>query len=313
MNSVFDLCMFYSAVASIFVMFDGTNWTSFTPKNSPLPVGNVPSIAIGKNEVKWIGTINGLCRFDGKDWKVYTTKNSPLPDNQINALCIDVLGSIWIATKNGVAVFDGHDSWKVFTSASCGIPAGEIRNIAIDNKGVKWFGTAGKGLARFAAHGVAGRVVDESDKPIAGFVVKCGDYKTETDADGRYYFELPLNFTGVLSPSISENIEPKELHINNLSGFLFGQNFVHSTKMVAKGKSTEKVMVTPNLAEGYIIINLESPTAEVEFVNAEGESIRTIPAYKNGSKITISKMPKGFYTLYIRTKKGEKSLKFNLK
>ena len=88
---------------------------------------------------------------------------------------------------------------------------------------------------------------------------------------------------------------------------------VKSRGMVAKGNSTEKVMVLPNLAEGYITISLESPTAEIEFVNAKGESVRTVPNYKNGARITISKMPKGAYTLYIRTKKGEKSLQFNLK
>ena len=73
------------------------------------------------------------------------------------------------------------------------------------------------------------------------------------------------------------------------------------------------MVVTPYLAEGYITISLESSTAEVEFVNAKGESVRTVSNYKNGAKITIAKMPKAPYTLYIRTVKGEKSLQFNLK
>ena len=99
----------------------------------------------------------------------------------------------------------------------------------------------------------------------------------------------------------------------NLNGFLFVKDFTVSTSLVAKGTSKEKVVVTPYLAEGYITISLESPTAEVEFVNARGESVRTLPNYKNGAKITIAKMPKASYTLYIRTSKGEKSLQFNLK
>ena len=34
---------------------------------------------------------------------------------------------------------------------------------------------------------------------------------------------------------------------------------------------------------------------------------------KDGNRITISRIPKGMYTVKIKTVKGEKSLKFNLR
>ena len=293
--------------------FDGTSWTSYTTANSKLPIGNVPAIAIDRKDVKWIGTISGLCRFDGSDWQIFDTKNSPLPDNQINAICIDSRGAIWMATNKGVAVFNGKDKWQVYNARNSKIPNAAVRCMMIDQKGTKWFGTQGGGLVRFDGYGVKGRVVDEKGKPVAGMSVKCGTRSATTDAEGLYYFELPQDASGEISLATDATVEPTNHTFNNLNGFLFVKDFTVSTAIVAKGNSKEKVVVTPYLAEGYITISLESPTAEVEFVNAKGESVRTIANYKNGAKITIAKMPKAPYTLYIRTVKGEKSLQFNLK
>lgn len=293
--------------------FDGSRWTSFTTANSKLPIGNVPAIAIDRKDVKWIGTIAGLCRFDDTDWQVFDTKNSPLPDNQINALCIDARGAIWMATQKGVAVFNGKDKWQVYNHKNSKLPNAAVRCMMIDQKGTKWFGTQGGGLVRFDGYGVKGRVVDEKGNPKANMVVNCGGRSSTTDADGLYYFELPPNSAGEITLATDATVEPPNYTFNNLNGFLFVKDFTVSSSLVAKGNSKEKVVVTPYLAEGYITISLESPTAEVEFVNAKGESVRTLPNYKNGAKITIAKMPKASYTLYIRTAKGEKSLQFNLK
>jgi hypothetical protein len=183
----------------------------------------------------------------------------------------------------------------------------------IDQKGSKWFGTQGGGLVRFDGYGVKGRVVDEKGNPVSNLTVRCGSRSAVTDGDGLYYFELPPDAAGEITPVTDATVEPANYTFNSLNGFLFVKDFTISSSLVAKGNSTEKVVVTPYLAEGYITISLESPTGEVEFVNAKGESVRTVANYKNGAKITIAKMPKGAYTLYIRTKKGEKSLQFNLK
>ena len=78
-------------------------------------------------------------------------------------------------------------------------------------------------------------------------------------------------------------------------------------------KSEEKVTVVPFLEKGYVIIEMESATAHVQFESSKGEIVKDIPNYKAASRIAISKMPKGNYTLRIQSERGEKTLKFNLK
>ncbi len=51
----------------IFIIFKSTNaqdqWRVFTTQNSPLPSNSVNCMAIDRNNVKWIGTGNGIVRI----------------------------------------------------------------------------------------------------------------------------------------------------------------------------------------------------------------------------------------------------------
>ena len=58
---------------------------------------------------------------------------------------------------------------------------------------------------------------------------------------------------------------------------------------------------------------MNSPQAEVTFLNAKGEKVRTVPKYQNGGHINISKMKKGTYTVRVKTSSGTRSVKFTLK
>ena len=167
---------------------------------------------------------------------------------------------------------------------------------------------------RFSAQPVAGRVIDEKGNPVAGITVADEYKEVTTDANGEYSLEVITNATITLTPrSEGRTFEPANRKLMTVNGARFNQDFVVSSGMVAEGTSTERVVVNPYLEQGYITITMESPVAEVEFVNDKGESIRTIPQYKNEARITISKMPRTNYTLFIRTAKGEKKLLFNLK
>ena len=75
----------------------------------------------------------------------------------------------------------------------------------------------------------------------------------------------------------------------------------------------ENVRINPHLEEGYVTITISSPTAVVTFTNKDGKVVKTIPSYKNGQKINIRNMAKGMYTVGVRTARGEKKIKFNLK
>ncbi len=295
-------------------VFDGRQWISYTKNNSKLPDNIVPAIIIDKNDVKWMGTLGGLVRLEGDKWTVYNTANSPIPCDSVNDLAFDPSGAIWMVTDKGVALFDGKDNWHVFNHKNTVIPNDVHRRIMVDGQGSKWFGSSLHGLTRFSAQPVMGRVIDDKGHPVEGITINCSGIEAKTNANGEYYLEMPTNATMTIKPDDdSRTFEPVSRKVSMISGALFGQDFIASSGMVAEGSSGERVVVNPYLEQGYITISMESPVAEVEFVNAKGESIRTIPQYKNEARITISKMPKSNYTLYIRTSKGEKKLLFNLK
>lgn len=295
-------------------VFDGQRWTSYTVKNSQLPHNIIPAIIIDRNDVKWLGTLGGLVRVEGNQWTVYNTGNSPLPCNEINDLAFDPSGGIWMATDKGIVLFDGNSQWHVYNSKETVIPNDVHRRVMVDPQGGKWFGSAMHGLTRFSGQPVMGCVKDDRGTPLKGVVVRCGDVETVTGDDGSYYLEVATNANVTIQPSSDwRSFDPPARKLAMVSGAMFGQDFVASSAMTAEGASAEKVMVNPYLEDGYITITMESPVAEVEFVNSKGESVRKLPQYRNGARITISKMPRINYTLFIRTEKGEKKLLFNLK
>lgn len=295
-------------------VYDERRWISYTKQNSKLPDNIVPAVIIDKDNIKWLGTLGGLVRISGEEWTVWTTDNSPLPCNQINDLAFDPSGAIWMVTDKGVALFDGKSNWKVYTDKNSVLPKDIHRRVMVDGQGSKWFGSSLQGLTRFSGQPVMGRVVNDKGMPVQGVKLSDGTNEVVTDANGNYYLEVATNATVTVAPqSDGVTFEPANRKLQTVTGARFGQDFVASSAMVAEGSSTEKVVVNPFLEQGYITITLESPVAEVEFVNSKGESIRTIPQYKNEAKITISRMPKSNYTLYVRTPKGEKKLLFNLK
>lgn len=295
-------------------VFDGRNWTSYTTKNSKLPHNIIPAIIIDKNDTKWLGTLGGLVRIEGENWTVFTAENSPLPCNQVNDLAFDPSGAIWMVTDKGVALFDGKDGWKVYRAKQSAIPNDIHRRVMVDGQGNKWFGSNMQGLTRFSAHPVMGRIADDRGNPLAGIVVSDGQQQATTDADGRYYLEVATGATLTLTPADDmRSFEPATRKLSQVSGAMFHQDFTASSGMEAQGASKERVVVNPFLDQGYITISMESPVAEVEFVGPDGQSVRKLPQYRNEARITISKMPKMNYILFIRTEKGEKKLLFNLK
>ena len=138
-------------ILSIFLIFQSTTyaqqWRVFTTANSPLPSNLIGTIAIDSNNVKWVGTDNGLVKIDGNNWTIYDTNNTPLPENMILPRDIDVANNLWISTySKGIAKFDGFN-WIIYNSTNSGLPGNSVVCISIDRNNVKWIGTPG--LIRF--------------------------------------------------------------------------------------------------------------------------------------------------------------------
>jgi ligand-binding sensor domain-containing protein len=82
-----------------------TAWTVYQTSNSGIPNNNVYALAIDENNLKWVGTKEGLAKFNDTTWTTWNTENSDLPSNQINCIVIDKYDNKWIGTDNGLAVF----------------------------------------------------------------------------------------------------------------------------------------------------------------------------------------------------------------
>lgn len=76
-------------------------WQVYTTSNSGLPSNGIASIAFDTNNVKWIGTDNGLAKFDGINWTVYDTSNSQILRYNIVSLAIDMFNVLWLGTNGG--------------------------------------------------------------------------------------------------------------------------------------------------------------------------------------------------------------------
>ncbi len=256
-------------------VYDGRRWISYTTKNSKIPHNICLSLAIDKDNVKWIGTLNGLARYDGENWKIYDTYNCPIPGNQINDLVFDSEGHLWMATDGGVAVFDCNDRWDTFRAGDK-LPKCMFQNITIDRKGNIWIGTDEQGLYCLSGYKMPDpAAMADSALLAANTPADNGEGATASEAKGK---------TG-----------KKRAGLNN------------------DAASEERIRLTPDLEEGTLMISMTSATAEVTFINSKGDKVRTVPKYRNNTKINISKMKKGTYTVRVKTALGTRNVKFTLK
>jgi ligand-binding sensor domain-containing protein len=116
-------------------------WQLFATANSRLPDQQVNTIVIDKDDIKWVGTANGLLRIAGDTWTVYNDKNSGLPSSFILSIAAQDDGIIWIGTTKGLAKFNGTN-WAVFTTANSILPDQQIMSLAHDKLNNRtWVGT----------------------------------------------------------------------------------------------------------------------------------------------------------------------------
>ena len=124
-------------------------WIIYQTGNSGLPSNHISDIVIDSNNVKWIGTDNGLVRFYNQQWTVYNTSNSGITYNKIYRLAVDKQNNIWIGTiGHGLIKFDGINWTKYDTINSLGIILSTVLGIQVDNINNLWI--SGYGLLKFS-------------------------------------------------------------------------------------------------------------------------------------------------------------------
>jgi len=103
--------------------------------------GDVRDIAVDSNNVKWIGTSNGLIRQDGMSYDIlFPGENIWCVTAHNNRVCFGTGG-------NGLKYFDGN-TWVSFNTSNSYLPSNNIRKLAMENDSNLWIGTE-NGLAHY--------------------------------------------------------------------------------------------------------------------------------------------------------------------
>ena len=98
-------------------------WRVFTMQNSQLPANTVGSIVVDRNNIKWIGTAEGMVKIDGNNWTIYDTTNTPLGDNSIAPKTVDKYNNLWVGVSSkGMAKFNSSN-WTIYNTTNSGIPS----------------------------------------------------------------------------------------------------------------------------------------------------------------------------------------------
>ena len=140
--------------------WDGATWAVRQTGQDLFALGGANAIAIGPDDVIWIGTEKGLVAWDGTTSKVYTTANAPLPTNAIKSVDVrddGVLGiscSLFGSTTpfpNGVVVVAGDpdvaDSWTVWQYGTSPLPHYQLGRVKWDALGNLWVSAISEGVA----------------------------------------------------------------------------------------------------------------------------------------------------------------------
>jgi len=307
------------------IKFDDSNWTIYNKTNSGLPNNSISAISVDNTGNKWIATRNGLAKFDDANWTVFNNANSELPDNNITAITIDESGSKWIGTSNGaVAKFDDENMTviKYFPKIN------EINSIAIDNQGNKWFGGTsdwpnglnGGGLAFFDDKDWSVYNRTNSELPYnsvtAIAIDKQGNKWIGTYLPELFFYGGIVKFDGINWVFYSEtnSVLPEDyiysIVIDDYGNIWFGTWFsgviVYNENAITTGlkdnitAQTNDFTLYPNPAKDFITIDgLQFGTLEI--FNSTGAVLRNFEFDGAPSKIDISNLPEGMYSIRVTT------------
>lgn len=118
--------------------YDGVNWTNYNRLNSNLTSNQVVTIAIDKQDNKWLGTIGGgVFKFNNSQWQQYSLIEKGLNSNDVLSINIDSNGHKWFGGLGGAAKFDDVN-WESFNKIN-GVPNNTVWDINIDKNGNVWF------------------------------------------------------------------------------------------------------------------------------------------------------------------------------
>lgn len=142
--SIFLILLIFQSTADA----QNSYWRVFRTQNSQLPSNIIGNIVIDRNNVKWIGTPEGMVKIEGDNWTIFDTSNTPLGDNSIAPKLIDEFNNLWVGVAyKGIAKYNGFN-WTIYDTTNSGLPSNAVADIQSDVQNIKWIAT-NKGIAKF--------------------------------------------------------------------------------------------------------------------------------------------------------------------
>jgi ligand-binding sensor domain-containing protein len=126
----------WCATSEGIAMFDRVNWYTWDVLSHNLLTNNITAIAIGQQNEKFIGTINGGLNYFSSDNQltILSIVQSGLPDNSALGIVVDATNHPWFATPAQGLVYDQGfgGPWLRFNMSNSPLPTNGINAIAID-------------------------------------------------------------------------------------------------------------------------------------------------------------------------------------
>jgi ligand-binding sensor domain-containing protein len=154
--------------------FDGNTWKTYTAASSGgILSGEIFSLTVDDNNVKWFGTATQLCSFDGKTWNKHEIQ-------YVNDMALDGKGKLWAAAGTlpsgaiypvySLSRYDGQ-SWNALTlDDKLSRPIIAYQKVRIDADGTIWFVTSeSPTLGSYSLHSYNGTAVKtyHADGPLS--------------------------------------------------------------------------------------------------------------------------------------------------
>ena len=140
----------WCATSEGIAMFDHVNWYTWDVLSHNLLTNNITSIAIGQQNEKFIGTINGGLNYFSSDNQltILSIVQSGLPDNSALGIVVDATNHPWFATPAQGLVYDQGfgGPWLRFNMSNSPLPTNGINAIAIDENQSIFMGTDSYGV-----------------------------------------------------------------------------------------------------------------------------------------------------------------------
>jgi len=117
------------------IHYNGSDWQTFTPENSPLPNADVNALFLDSQKRLWVGTNAGIAMVQNGQFQPLT--NSAPSKEYIFSFAEDKNGVIWAGSEENLYSFNGAE-WSAYNSKNLKLKGFRIQDIEVDSSNRVW-------------------------------------------------------------------------------------------------------------------------------------------------------------------------------